>query len=88
MGFSDLFRRHTHQDVDTTDPADLLNLFDPTNFPKEHQQLQDMDNNTTTNYSDVCDGTREKLLVLPHGIFEYGKGREDATIHILSLIHI
>ena len=80
LGVSAGFHASTHNGSIQTDPRDLLNQFDNQNFPEEHAQIQSMYNDTTNQYPDLCDGTRENLLVLPDEVFHYNK--DNTTIHI------
>ena len=59
------FHAGTHSNSIQTDPDDLLKHFDSLNFPEEHSLIENMYNDTENEYTDLCDGTRNNLLVLP-----------------------
>lgn len=86
VGFSSGFQQNTHSNSTVTDSDDLLTVFNKKNFPIEHQIIQDMNNGTAITYGDICNGSRKNLLVLPHEIFEYGRGEASATIHIQAAL--
>ena len=84
LGVSAGFGACTHGDSTQTDPDDLLNHFDISNFPEEHKLVLNMYNNTANEYPDLCDGTRDNLLVLPESVFHYSK--DNTTLNIQSAL--
>ena len=80
LGLSVPFQKGTHNDSTTTDPDDLLKHFDIANYPEEHALIQNMYTDTEHEYTDLCDGTRGNLLVLPDDVFHYNK--DNTTLHI------
>ena len=61
---------------------DMKKVFDDTNFPDENYLMEQMERGTQNNFPEVMSGEQHSLIMLPDNVFHYGKGRDQAIIHI------
>ena len=82
LGTSNKFPKSMVQIQDLSQYYDMQKVFDDTNFPDEHYLMEQMERGTQNNFPEVMSGEQHSLIMLPDNVFHYGKGRDQAIIHI------